>query len=197
MSNTEPIVLKLQSVVLTREKQIVLQEELDRYADATNWVIKMTLKNHLTRPSKIIETLGDEFSERFDKRSEYCTDVVRTACSEIARHRRLSRTIRSMREKTPFFKRDRAIYSQPLVKLSDRAITLILCDRTELPIPFDKFSRNKTVEEIARILKGEPTKVGPDGKMPLNQRYDRVRLTWNSFLGIDIRANLPYESTPT
>lgn len=193
MSDTDIRTIKLQSVVLTREKQIILQEELDRYASATNWVIKMALKNHLSRPTRILEVVEEKFFEQFDRRPDYLTDVVKTAYSEMSRHRRLSRTIRSMRDKTPFFKRGRAIFSQPIVKVTDRAITLTLPDRTELPIPYDKYSRNKTTEEINSILMGERVKIDSEGKMPVNKRYDRIRLTWNSagFLKIDIKANLP------
>ena len=193
MSDTDIRTIKLQSVVLTREKQIILQEELNRYASATNWVIKMALKNHLSRPTRILEVVEEKFFEQFDRRPDYLTDVVKTAYSEMSRHRRLSRTIRSMRDKTPFFKRGRAIFSQPIVKVTDRAITLTLPDRTELPIPYDKYSRNKTTEEINSILMGERVKIDSEGKMPVNKRYDRIRLTWNSagFLKIDIKANLP------
>jgi len=195
MSEMETVILKLQSVVLTREKQGVLQEELGRYVAATNWVIKVALKSHLVRPTKIIETASDEFSKQFDKRPEYLADVVKTASSEIARHRRLARTIRSMRDKSPFFKPGRAIYSQPIVTVSDKGITLTLHDRTHLPIPFDKFSRNKMSEELNEILKGEPV---INGRKPQNKRYNRVRLTWNKegFLGIDIQANIPRKAPP-
>lgn len=190
MPDTGATILKLQSVVLTREKRILLQEDLDRYANATNWVIKAALKNHLLKPTKITETISEKFFNQFDKRPEYLADIVTTACSEIARHRRLSNTIRSMRDKTPFFKKGRAIYSQPIVKLSENGITIALWDRTQLPIPFDKFTRNKSADEISEILKGEVPKA--DGKMPLNQRYERIRLTWirEGFLRIDIRANI-------
>lgn len=192
MPDVEIKILKLQSVTLTREKQILLQEELDRYANATNWIIKTALKNHLSRPSKIIEVIEETFFDQFDKRPEYLADVVQTACSEISRHRRMARTIRSMRDKTPFFKKGRAIYSQPIIKMSDRGIFLILEDQTELPIPFDKYSRNKAIKEISQILRGETVKGDSDRKIPLNRRYDRIRLTWNraGFLMIDIRAYL-------
>ena len=192
MSGMNSTILKLQSVLLTKEKQVVLLEELDRYATATNWVIKASLKNHLLRPSKITAAISEKFFVQFDKRMEYLADIVKTACSEIARHRRLSNTIRSMRDETPFFKKGRAIFSQPIVKLSDRAITITLSDRTHLPIPFDKFSRNKSANMLSEILRGESLKTDADGKVPLNHRYDRIRLTWNreGFLNIDIQANI-------
>ncbi|TFG31629.1 hypothetical protein EU527_11930 [Candidatus Thorarchaeota archaeon] len=192
MSAVETKILKLQSVALTREKQLLLQDELDRYAEATNWIIKIALKNHLSKPSKIIEVAQEEFFKRFDKRYEYLTDVIKTACSEIARHRRLAKTIRSMRDKTPFYKRGRAIYSQPIVKISDRAISLFMADQTELPIPFDKYSRNKAIAEIEQILRGDPVKEDSKEKTTPNRRYDRIRLTWNraGFLLIDIKAYL-------
>ncbi|MGY5873353.1 MAG: hypothetical protein RTV72_13970 [Candidatus Thorarchaeota archaeon] len=193
MPETKAIVLKLSSVPLTREKQIPLQEEVDRYGLATNWVIKKLLKNHLTKRGQIIEAIQEDFSEQFDKRQDYLNDVVRSACAEIARHRKLAMTVRSMRDKTPFFKKGRAIFSQPIVKISEKALILTLSDRTKVPIPFDKFSRNHNAEKIAAILKGEPITTDAEGKIPLNKRYSRVRLTWNNqgFMSIAIKVNLP------
>ena len=102
-------------------------------------------------------------------------------------------TVRSMRDKTPFFKKGRAIFSQPIVKISEKALILTLSDRTKVPIPFDKFSRNHNAEKIAAILKGEPITTDAEGKIPLNKRYSRVRLTWNNqgFMSIAIKVNLP------
>lgn len=193
MTNAETRILKMQSVALTRDKQILLLEELARYADATNWVIRAIIKNHLSKPSKIQEMVRERFFEQFDKRPEYLSDVIITAWSEIAHHRKLARTIRSMRDKTPFYKRGRAIYSQPIAKISERAIILKLPDQTQLPIPFDKYSRNKAIEEINQILKEEPLKIDSIGKKSLNRRYDRIRLTWNNagFLKMDIKILLP------
>jgi hypothetical protein len=192
MPETKAILLKLSSVPLTREKQIPVEEEFTRYGKATNWVIKTILKNHLTRKQQIIEAIQEEFFERFDNRPTYLNDVIRSAGAEISRHRKLAMTVRSMRDKDPFFKKGRAIFSQPIVKISERALTLMLADRTRIPIPYDKFSRNHNAERIAEILKAEPS--GPDatGKIPPNKRYGRIRLTWNTqgFVNIAIRANL-------
>lgn len=184
--------IKLSSVSLTREKQTPVQDEIVRYGQATNWVIKKILKNNLTKMAQIQEALVHEFSEQFDKRSTYLNDVIRSAAAEISRHRKLALTIRSMRDKTPYFKKGKAIFSQPIVKLSEKALILTLEDHTKIPIPYDKFSRNKNAEIISEILKGEPVKADTDGRMPSNKRYGRIRLTWNKegFLNIDIRLNL-------
>ncbi|TFH06120.1 MAG: hypothetical protein E4H14_11435 [Candidatus Thorarchaeota archaeon] len=190
----EPIFVKLSSVTLTREKQIPIEEEFSRYVQATNWVIKILLKNRLlTKKAQILATIRDEFSERFDNRETYMNDVVRSACAEIVRHRKLAITIRSMRDKTPFFKKGRVIFSQPIVEMSEKALILTLSDCTRIPIPYDKFSRNQNAEKIAEILKGNSVKVDAQGKIPTNKRYGRIRLTWNNegFVNIDIRANLP------
>jgi hypothetical protein len=190
----ETILLKLSSVALTREKQIPIEEEFTRYVQATNWVIKTLLKNrHLTKQTQILDTIRGEFSKRFDTRETYLNDVVRSAGAEIARHRKLAVTIISMRDKTPFFKKGRAIFSQPLVEISEKALILTLVDNTQVPIPYDKFSRNQNAEKIAEILKGNPNKLDAQGKMLTNKRYDRIRLTWNNegFVNIDIKANLP------
>lgn len=193
MPETLAILLKLSSVALTREKQIPLEEEFARYGQAANWVIKTLLKNQLKNQTQIVEMIQEEFYERFDNRPSYLIDVVKSARAEITRHRKLAVVIRSMRDKDPFFKKGWAIFSQPIVKISEKALTLMLADRTRLPIPYDKFSRNQNAEKIAAILKGEP--VGPDvtGKLPQNKRYGRIRLTWNNegFVDIVIKANLP------
>ena len=188
----ETTLVKLSSVALTREKQIPIEEEFSKYGQATNWVIKAMLKNHLTRESQIINALQKEFADRFDKRVQYLKDVARSAGAEIAHHRKLAVTIRSMRDKTPYFKQGRMILSQPLVEISEKALILTLSDRTKVPIPYDKFSRNQNAEQIAEILKGASTKVDAQGRKIPNKRYGRIRLTWNNegFVNIDIRAYL-------
>ena len=192
MPETKAIFLKLSSVALTREKQIPLKEEFSRYGLATNWVIKMLLKGRQKKRAQILDAIQDDFSEQFDRRPAYLDDVLRSATAEIARHRKLAMTIRSMRDKTPFFKQGRAIFSQPLVKISEKALILTLADRTKIPIPYDKFSRNQTAEKISEILKGDPA-MDVEGEILSNKRYGRMRLTWNSagFLIIDIKVNLP------
>ncbi|MGY5881964.1 MAG: hypothetical protein RTV31_17085, partial [Candidatus Thorarchaeota archaeon] len=135
----ESILLKLSSVALTREKQIPIEAEFTRYVQATNWVIKTLLKNRqLTKQAQILDAIREDFSKQFDNRETYLNDVVRSAAAEIARHRKLAVTIRSMRDKTPFFKKGRAIFSQPLVEISEKALILTLVDRTRVPIPYDK-----------------------------------------------------------
>ena len=190
----ETILLKLSSVALTREKQIPIEEEFSRYVQATNWVIKTLLKDRqLTKQAQILDAIREDFSKQFDNRETYLNDVVRSAAAEIARHRKLAVTIRSMRDKDPYFKKGRIIFSQPLVEISEKALILTLVDRTRVPIPYDKFSRNQNAEKIVEILKGNPVKADEQGKMPTNKRYGRIRLTWNNegFVNIDIRANLP------
>jgi len=107
MPETEMILLKLSSVILTREKQGPLQEEFTRYNEATNWVIKHILRGHLTKQAQIIESIQEEFSAQFDNRQSYLIDVIRSATSEIAHHRKLAFTVRSMRDKIPYFKKGR------------------------------------------------------------------------------------------
>lgn len=176
-------ILKMLSVTLSREKQDVLEKELQKYGASTNWTIKQILKRKLSSRSKTFELLQDEFASKYDRRRSYFEDVVKTASVEITQHRKLAETIRSMREKTPFFKPGRLILSQPIVRLDERAITLTLADNSLLPIPFDKRSRNRLVDKIAAILKGSR-----EGE--INRKYGRVRITWNKegFADIDIRA---------
>lgn len=177
-------IVRLMSVILTREKQLPLEKEFERYAEATNYVIKAILKHHLMRPEKAVEVLAEPFGLKFDKRGEYLRDVIKTARAAIVGHQRLAGTVRSMRNKPPFFKSGRMILSQPIVKVGESAVLLRMPDKTQLPIPYDKRSRNRESEVLTHIVKGER-----DGR---NKRYERVRMTWNKegFVNIDIRARL-------
>ena len=181
MSTVE--ILKLLSVTLTRDKQDVLMEELQRYGKAANWTIKQVLKQHLTSPTKAVEVLRDPFVEQFDKREQYFQDVLKTARVEISNHRKMAKTVRSMRDKTPFFRPERMILSQPLIKLSEKAVTISIRDGSRLAVPFDKRSRNRLIEKIQSVLRGE--KPGET-----NRKYGRIRITWNKegFADIDIRT---------
>ena len=183
MSDVE--ILKLLSVTLTREKQDVLEEEIKKYVTATNWTIRQIQQQHLTGPTKAVEALKDVFFEKFDKRIRYMEDVVKTARVEISTHRNKSKIIRSMRDKAPFFKPNRMILSQPVIKLSERAVTLSIPDGSVLAIPFDKRSRNRLVDKIEAILKNEKPGV-------INRNYGRIRITWNKegFANVDVRAML-------
>ncbi|MHA1948876.1 MAG: hypothetical protein ACXAAO_00595 [Candidatus Thorarchaeota archaeon] len=178
-------ILKLLSVTLTRDKQVKLVEELQRYGKATNWTIKQILKQRLNSQTKTMEVLQDSFSEQFDRRRHYLRDVVKTARVEVSDHRKMSENIRGMRDKTPFFRPWRLILSQPLIRLSESAVTLIALDGTKIAIPFDKRSRNRLVEKIKAILQGEKSE-------GINRKYDRIRITWNKegFADIDVRVKL-------
>lgn len=179
-------ILKLLSVTLTRDKQDVLEEELQRYGKATNWTIKQIVKQqHLTSTAKAVAALQVSFSEQFDRRDSYFRDVVKTARVEISDHRKMAETIRSMKNKTPFFRPGRMILSQPLIKLSEKAVILSTRDGSMLAVPFDKRSRNRLVEKIKVILRG-------DRPERINRNYGRIRITWNKegFADIDIRAKV-------
>jgi hypothetical protein len=179
-------ILKLRSVTLTREKQDILEGELQRYGAATNWTIKQILKQHLSSRKTTMEVLQEDFADKFDKRRKYLADVVKTASVEITEHRNLAETIRSMRDKTPFFKPGRLIHSQPIVRLDEKAVTLTLSDNSLLPIPFDKRSKNRSSVIIADILRG--SKEGT-----INKKYSRIRIIWNKegFADIAIRTLKP------
>lgn len=184
MANSQVDVVKLLSVTLTREKQLILEQEFERYVKATNWVIKAIIKRNITRSERAVELLAESFGNEFDKRLEYLRDVVKSARIEILNHRRLARTVRSMRDKMPFFKEGKMILSQPIISVGKTALILRMPDRSQLPIPYDKRSRNREADILTHIIRGNRE----DG----NKRYDRVRLTWNKegFVGIDIRARL-------
>ncbi|RLI55982.1 MAG: hypothetical protein DRO87_03035 [Candidatus Thorarchaeota archaeon] len=191
MANPETEILRLFSVPLTREKQIQLEDEVKRYADATNWVIKEILRQKIVGAERAIEVLKEPFGKRFGGSREYLSDVVMTARVEIGRHKRLAQTVVSLRDKDPYFKPGRMILSQPLVRLDHKALVLTMSEGTTLPIPFDKRSRNRAAEELAIILKGEKRDAP-------NKRYGRIRLTYNreGYVEIDVRVSLPRDRPP-
>ncbi|NHJ14094.1 MAG: hypothetical protein EAX95_10490 [Candidatus Thorarchaeota archaeon] len=176
MSDPEIRILRLTSVALTREKQLTLQDELERYASSVNFVIKTIMQKHITKVQKTIETVQDSFSARFDSRPEYLRDVVRTARVEIGKHRRMARTIRTMRGKTPYFKSGRMILSHPLVSIDEKSLVLRISGDTELPIPFDKHSRNQNANELLALSRG-------------TSKPGRIRITWNKqgYADVDVR----------
>jgi hypothetical protein len=196
MSGKKVEILRLLSVTLTRDKQTILLDEFRRYTIATNWVIKTILKNRLKGQNKIKDVIEEEFVKEYDNRSIYLDNVIKSARAEITRHNKLAMTIRSMRDKTPFFRNGRMILSQPIIKIGDKAVVLNLQDGTEVAIPYDKRSRNRLAAKIDTILRGEPRITNAAGSMLFNKRYDRVRLTWNNegFMSIDIKANLPEDN---
>jgi hypothetical protein len=170
-------ILKLTSVPLTREKQFTIRVEFDTYSAAVNFVIKEILRKHLTNLSKTIDRLQDEISESYDSRAQYIHDIVKTARVEIGRHRRLARTIRSMRNKTPFFKPVKMIFSHPIVSVDERTLLLQTITGEKLPIPFDKHSRNQSANILKYLARN-------------HEIYGRIRLTWDEvgrFVKIDIR----------
>ncbi|RLI07606.1 hypothetical protein DRO42_07840 [Candidatus Bathyarchaeota archaeon] len=170
-------IISLDSVVLSREKQLALKREIERYAEATDFVIRRILQEHITSAAKTIEAVQEEFAERFDRRPEYLADVVKTARVTIGQHRKMARVLQSARHKRPRFKEGRLILSPPLVRVTERALLLTTQDGSELPIPFDKRSRNKNLDVLSDLAAGR-------------RQHDRVRLTWRreGFVEIDIRV---------
>ena len=236
MSENLQSILSLQTVPLTREKQIHIQEEVKLYHDATNLTIKMILKKKLATFTKSVEDLMDEltrkyvylrnstgplselnndqlrdtFTRRFAldvvrlrlsvernqneseeayiKRcrkdfalvyeSQYVKDIVKTARVEIGKHRRLAQTLRSIRDKQPYFKEGRVIFSKPILQISSegKAFLLLTSAGKEIPLVFDKYTRNASLGTLDGFVKGKI-------------KYDRVRLTWNreGYLNIDVK----------
>lgn len=181
MTEQDIEILKLTSVPLTREKQYTIREEFDTYASATNFVIKEIMKKHLTNQTRTIELLQEVIGENYDSRIQYITDVVKTARVEIGRHRKLARTIKSMRNKAPFFKPGRMILSHPIVSVDEGALILHTISGESLPIPFDKHSRNQSLD-ILRLLSKN------------HKIYGRIRLTWNN-LGNYVKIDIRFDTT--
>ncbi len=226
-------IIKLLSVALTREKQDIIKTEFDKYASATNYVIKAIYKRSISNTGRIIELLQDEITEKilyqsvetaekpertFDEmltdfgtqfssdiisqviatpaltpnqakhafalmyRDQFVRDVVKTARVEIGRHRDLEKTIRSMREKIPYFKPGKMMISGILVNLDEKGLNLLTSSGKALPLPFDKRSRNREVERLGKIKDIKKEK----------RKYGRIRFTWNKegYVNIDIRLGL-------
>jgi predicted transposase len=175
-SSPKSEILKLTSVTLSREKQDKIDLEFERYTKAVNYVIRAILKEHISSGKKAFDLLEEGISNRFDQRPQYARDVVKTAWGEVQEHRRLAQTVRSMRDKAPVFRAGRMIFSQPIVSIDEKGLQLKIADREKVPIPFDKRSRNRLIEELESIVRGKTV-------------YGRVRLTWNKegYMDIDIR----------
>ena len=177
MSKADADIIRLSSVPLTREKQKKIEEEVRTYHSAVNYVIKEILGRQISSAPKGVEALREEFKERFDSRSQYIEDVVKTARVVIGQHFRMEKTIRSMRGKTPFFKLGRIILSKPIVDVGEKALILRFSENEEIPIPYDKHSRNRVGLTLLKIVKG-------------NRQYGRVRMTYlkEGYMEIDIRV---------
>jgi len=176
MSKVDADIIRLSSVPLTREKQKKIEEEVRAYSSAVKYVIKEILSRQISSAPKGIEALREEFKERYDTRPQYLEDVVKTARSVIGQHFRMEKTIRSMRGKTPFFKPGRFIFSKPIVDIGEKALMLQSSENEEIPIPYDKHSRNRVASRLQRIVKD-------------NRQYGRVRITYlkEGYVEIDIR----------
>ncbi|MHA2600901.1 MAG: hypothetical protein AM324_002070 [Candidatus Thorarchaeota archaeon SMTZ1-83] len=179
MSGAESEIVKLASVTLTRDKQDRIEPEFGRYASATNYVIKVILKEHFPSGSKTLEHVREDFSNRFDKREQYLRDVVKTAWVEVGRHRRLAEIVSSMRNKPPVFKEGRMILSHPIVRVQEKGLNLETQDRNTIPIPFDKPSRNRAASQLHELATGR-------------KKQGRVRMTWirEGYMTIDIRMDI-------
>jgi hypothetical protein len=111
---------------------------------------------------------------------QYFRDVVRTAMSEIARHRRLAATVKSMRDKSPFFKPGRMILSSPIANIGETGCVLLAAHGEEIPVPFDKRSRGRETAMLTSLASGQ-------------KKYSGVRLKWHKegYVEIDIRIENP------
>jgi len=133
-------------------------------------------RNQAESEESYLERCRKDFAIVYEK--QYVKDIVKTARVEIGRHRNLARTLRSIRDKTPYFKPGRIIYSKPIVQLSKdgKAILLLTAAGNEIPLVFDKYTRNASIDILEAIVKHKT-------------KYERVRLTWNreGYMNIDVR----------
>ena len=236
MSDLPVEIVKLLSVILSREKQLQIEPDFRTYADATNFAIKSILKKRIPNRTKAEEILFDEIVNRFmlrtidgsdsisplefgrrfnysivtqyipqrvksatakhglremmrtpeEVREEFVTqfslqfvrDVLKTAASEISRHRKLAKMLISIRDKTPHFKSGTMLLSGILIKVNEKAVELLTLSGEKVPIPFDKRSRNREIEILQEIDQGR-------------RKCQRIRLIQNKegFLNIDLRVS--------
>ncbi len=177
-------IITVHSVPLTREKRAKIDTEFEKYHKAVNFVIKAILAKHIATSSKTFELLQKEFATRFDSREQYLRDVIKTARVEIGRHRKMAKVVRTLRDKQPHFKAGRMILSAPIVKIQERVLLLYTDTGEEIPIPFDKPSRNRVIDRLRGLANGQIT-------------HGRVRLSLQKagYITIDIRAQTSMTSS--
>jgi hypothetical protein len=177
ISSAELEIISLLSVTLTHEKQMKLEEEFKRYADAVNYVIRAIMQEHYPTAGKTITEVQDDFAERFGRRVEYLQDITKSARVTIGQHRRMANLVRTMRGKMPRFREGKMIFSEPIVKLDSKGIRLFITRDDVLPIPFDKHSRNAESDILEDLERSR-------------RRLDRIRLTRHreGFVELDVRV---------
>ena len=144
-------------------------------ADLIPKQIKVASEEHgLVVIDRTPEDLRREFAQEYA--GQYVKDVIRSAAAEISRHRKLAKTLISIRGKVPHFKYDTLILSGMLVDVDEKAVEVLTLSGEGVPIPFDKRSRNRELEILQNISQQR-------------KKHERVRLILNKegFLNIDIR----------
>ncbi len=175
MSDTETEVVELSTVPLTRQKQDIVDAELEKYAGATNYLIVAIFGEPPRNQEEILEGLRNKFYGKFDVRPEYFQDVLTSARLEIRRHKAQAKYLRNLRDKVPSFEEGELRFSTPIVEVGKKAI-IIKTSEEEVPLPFDKYSRNKNAQVLEEIRTGK-------------KKFERVRFKWNKegYFDVDIR----------
>lgn len=111
---------------------------------------------------------------------QYFRDIVRTALSEITRHRRMAGMVRNLRDRSPFFKPGQMILSAPTASIGETGCVVLAVHGEEIPVPFDKRSRSREAVILTALAAGQ-------------ERYSRVRLKWHKegYVDINIRVENP------
>ncbi len=135
------------------------------------------VKEIVNAPEMNAEGTRNQFS--IDYSNQYVQDVVKTARVEIGEHRKMAKNIRSMRDKSPYFKPGRMILSGLLVGISEKACDLLTTSGNRVPIPYDKRSRNRVIDKLLEIK----------DKKDKSRKYGRIRFSWNreGYVDIDIK----------
>ncbi len=138
--------------------------------------IKVATEEHGTRIlDRTPEEIRLEFAHQYS--IQYVRDVLRSAASEISKHRKLAKTLISVRGKIPHFKYGTMILSGMLINLDEKAVEILSLSGERVPIPYDKRSRNREMIILEDLASQK-------------RKYERVRLVLNKegFLNIDLRV---------
>ncbi len=143
-------------------------------------IVTKVVQQNASSPEPIYHEFTNAYLEQFT------ADVVKTARVEIGRHRKMAKIVRSMRDKTPHFKRGRLILSGILVWVDEKTVRLMTTSGELLPLPFDKRTRNREKDILVKLEEEEK-----NDKTGNKRLYDRVRITWNDegYANVDIRVD--------
>ncbi len=144
-------------MILTTRKRAILDREIERYTQATRYVIRSIRLKHLAAEKRaekqIIEALQEEFCKQFHSSQDYLRDVVRTAVVTIAHYRKRVARTGTSKEGRPIFKGGQIILSPPLLTVGDKGVILQTetLQTKRLFIPFDPAIIQQHINILQRL----------------------------------------------